>query len=81
MGTQFFVTLPKTRPSEVVTTTFLMLEWQERRSWYDILTLDKSWFYLHTDHELIWAQPDAEIPERERHCSIPKIDARHSFEF
>jgi histone-lysine N-methyltransferase SETMAR len=44
-----------------------MLEWQERRSWHDILTIDESWFYLLTDHELIWAQPDAEIPERERH--------------
>jgi hypothetical protein len=31
------------------------------------VTLDESWFYLHTDHELIWAQPDAEIPEREPH--------------
>jgi histone-lysine N-methyltransferase SETMAR len=31
------------------------------------MTLDKSWFYLHTDHELTWAQPDAEIPEREWH--------------
>jgi hypothetical protein len=29
------------------------------------VTLDESWFYLHTDHELIWAQPDAEVPERE----------------
>jgi histone-lysine N-methyltransferase SETMAR len=31
------------------------------------VTLEESWFYLHTDHELIWAQADAEIPERERH--------------
>jgi hypothetical protein len=31
------------------------------------VTFDESWFYLHTDHELIWAQPDAEIPQRERH--------------
>jgi histone-lysine N-methyltransferase SETMAR len=44
-----------------------MLERQERRSWHDIVTLDESWFYLHTDHELIWAQPDPKIPERERH--------------
>jgi histone-lysine N-methyltransferase SETMAR len=44
-----------------------MLERQGRQSWHDIVTLDESWFYLHTYHELIWAQPDAEIPERERH--------------
>jgi hypothetical protein len=44
-----------------------MLGRQERRSWREIVTLDESWFYLHTDHELIWEQPDAEIPERECH--------------
>jgi hypothetical protein len=44
-----------------------MLERQERRSWHDIVTLDESRFYLHTEHELIWAHPDAQIPERERH--------------
>jgi hypothetical protein len=44
-----------------------MLERQERRSWHDIATLDESWLYLQTDNELIWAQPDAQIPERERH--------------
>jgi hypothetical protein len=44
-----------------------MLGRQERRPWHDMVTLDESWFYLHIDHELIWAQPDAEIPERERH--------------
>jgi hypothetical protein len=52
---------------EIVTTIFLILERQERRSWHDIVTLDESWFYLHTDHEPIWTQPDAEIPEKERH--------------
>jgi hypothetical protein len=30
------------------------------------VTLDESWFYLNTNHELIWLQPDGEIPERER---------------
>jgi hypothetical protein len=44
-----------------------MLERQERRSWHDIMTLNESWFYLHADHELIWAQPNAEVPEKERH--------------
>jgi predicted cupin superfamily sugar epimerase len=43
-----------------------MLERQKQRSWHDIVTLDESWFYLNTDHELIWLQPDGEIPERER---------------
>jgi hypothetical protein len=46
-----------------------MLEQQKQRSWHDIVTLDDSWFYLNTDHELIWLHPDGEIPERER-CTI-----------
>jgi hypothetical protein len=53
MGTPFFVTLSKARSSEVVTTTFLMLEWKERRSWHDNVTLNELWLYLHTGHELI----------------------------
>jgi hypothetical protein len=43
-----------------------MLEQQKQRSWHNIVTLDESWFCLDTDHELIWLQPDGEIPERER---------------
>jgi hypothetical protein len=31
------------------------------------MTLDGLWHYLHTDHELIWLQPDDVVPERERH--------------
>jgi hypothetical protein len=62
MGIPFFVTLSNARPSEVVITNFLMLERQQRRSWNDIATLDESRFYLRTDHDLIWAQPDTEIP-------------------
>jgi hypothetical protein len=43
-----------------------MLERQKQRSWYDSVTLDESWFYLNTGHELIWLQPSAEIPERKQ---------------
>jgi hypothetical protein len=43
-----------------------MLEQQKQRSWHDIVTLDESLFYLNTDHELIWLQPDGEISGRER---------------
>jgi hypothetical protein len=43
-----------------------VLERQEPRSWHDIVTLDESWFYVNTDHELIWLRRDEEIPEKER---------------
>jgi hypothetical protein len=31
-----------------------MLEIQRDRAWYDIVTLDESWFYLSTDYEFAW---------------------------
>jgi hypothetical protein len=30
------------------------------------VTLDESWFYYITDHELIWLPPDGKVPNRER---------------
>jgi hypothetical protein len=51
---------------------FLVLGRRDRRSWHDKLTLDESWFYLHTGHEIILAQPDAEIAERERN-TVQKV--------
>jgi hypothetical protein len=43
-----------------------MLEQQKRRSGDDIVIFDESLFCLNAKHELIWLQPDGEIPERER---------------
>jgi hypothetical protein len=45
----------------------LMLDQEGTRDWYNIITLDESWFYLCTDHELIWLAPREMVPERERH--------------
>jgi histone-lysine N-methyltransferase SETMAR len=51
-----------------------MLGRQKERSWHDVVTLDESWFYLNTAHELIWLQPDEEAPERELHIiQSPKL--------
>jgi hypothetical protein len=36
-----------------------------------MVTLDESWFYLNTGHELIWLQPDKKILERGRHSVQP----------
>jgi hypothetical protein len=44
-----------------------MLETQQVRCCHTIVTLDESWFYLPTDHEIIWLQSDEKVPERERH--------------
>jgi hypothetical protein len=44
-----------------------LLTTQQGRYWHDIVTLDWSWFYLNTDHELIWFRADEKGPEREDH--------------
>jgi hypothetical protein len=44
-----------------------LLQAQQKRSWHDIVTLDKSRFYLSTDHERIWLAPGESPPDRERH--------------
>jgi hypothetical protein len=32
------------------------------KCWHSIVTLDESWFYLPTDHEIIWLQSDEKVP-------------------
>jgi hypothetical protein len=44
-----------------------MLKQEETRDWHNIITLDESWLYLCTDHELVWLAPGEMVPERERH--------------
>jgi histone-lysine N-methyltransferase SETMAR len=44
-----------------------MLQAQQKRSWDDIVTLDKSWFYLSIGPERIWLAPGETPPDRERH--------------
>jgi hypothetical protein len=44
-----------------------LLQVQEARTWHDVVTLDESWFYLSTDHELIWLPAGASILDRERY--------------
>jgi hypothetical protein len=44
-----------------------MLYQEETRDWHNVITLDESWFYLCTDHELIWFAPGEMVQERERH--------------
>jgi hypothetical protein len=45
---------------------FEILQHQNDRAGHDIVTLDESWFYFTTEHELIWLPEGTEAPERER---------------
>jgi hypothetical protein len=40
---------------------------QSTRHWHDIVTLDGSWIYLFSEHDLMWAAPGEIIVDRERH--------------
>jgi hypothetical protein len=66
MGSPSFVTLSKLDRVTLSQELLSMLERQEQRSWHDIVILDGSWFYLNTEHELIWLQPGEEIREKEQ---------------
>jgi hypothetical protein len=45
---------------------FEILQHQKDRAWFDIATLDESWYDFMTDHERIWLPERTEAPERER---------------
>jgi hypothetical protein len=56
-----------------------MLEVQRNRAWHDIVTLDKSWFYLSTDYEFVWPLRDEKVTEREQHTIQSKNSCSRSF--
>jgi hypothetical protein len=44
-----------------------ILSVQSTRQWHDIVTLDESWIYLLSDHDLIWTSPGEIVVDREQH--------------
>jgi hypothetical protein len=43
-----------------------LLQPHHDRAWYDIVTLDESWFYFTISHEFIRLPQGEKVPERER---------------
>jgi hypothetical protein len=39
---------------------------QSTRQWHDISTLDESWIYLFSEHDLMWIAPGEMVVDRER---------------
>jgi hypothetical protein len=37
---------------------------QSMRQWYDIVTLDESWIYLFSGHDLMWTAPGEIVVDR-----------------
>jgi hypothetical protein len=44
-----------------------VLSVQSKRQWHDIITLDESWIYLSSGHDLMWTAPGEIVVDRERH--------------
>jgi hypothetical protein len=44
-----------------------VLSVQITRQWHDIVTLDESWIYLFSEHDLMWTAPGGIVVDRERH--------------
>jgi hypothetical protein len=44
-----------------------VLSVQSMRQWHDIVTLDESWVYLFSEHDLMWTAPREIVVDRERH--------------
>jgi hypothetical protein len=44
-----------------------VLSVQSTRQWHDIVTLDESWIYLFSEHDLMWTDPGETAVDRERH--------------
>jgi hypothetical protein len=43
-----------------------VLSVQSTRQWHDIVTLDESWIYLFSEHDLMWTAAGEIIVDRER---------------
>jgi hypothetical protein len=44
-----------------------VLSVQSTPQWHGIVTLDESWIYLFSDHDLMWTAPGEIVVDRERH--------------
>jgi histone-lysine N-methyltransferase SETMAR len=52
----------------------LVLSMQGARQWHDLVTLDESWFYSPSEHDLMWTALGEIIPDGERHTiESPKL--------
>jgi hypothetical protein len=59
---------------QMATELLRVLSAQSTRQWHDIVTLDESWIYLFSEHDLMWTAPGEIVADRERHTiQSPKL--------
>jgi hypothetical protein len=58
MGPPLFTAEQKQIRVQMAIELLQVLSVQSTRQWHDILTLDESWIYLFSEHDLMWTGPE-----------------------
>jgi hypothetical protein len=66
-GPRFLTTKQKQIRVQMAIELLQVLSVQSTRQWYNIVTLDGSWIYLFSEHDLMWTAPREIVVDRERH--------------
>jgi hypothetical protein len=67
MGPHFLTAQQKQIRIQMAIEPLQFLSVQSTRHWHDIVTLDESWIYLFSEHDLMWIAPGEIVVDRERH--------------
>jgi hypothetical protein len=67
MGLPLFDSRTEADSGPVAIELLQVLSVQSTRQWHDIVTLDESWIYLFSKHDLMWTAPGEIVVDRERH--------------
>jgi hypothetical protein len=74
-GSFTFWTHNRSRRESISPVSYYMSSHSSARQWHDVVTLDQSWFYLRSNHDLMWTGPREIVPDRERYA----INRRNSW--
>jgi hypothetical protein len=67
MGPPFLTEEQKQIRVQMAIEPLQVLSVQSTRQWHGIVTLDESWIYLFSEHDLMWTTPGEIVVDRERH--------------
>jgi hypothetical protein len=67
MGPQLFDGEQKHTQVQMAIELLQVLSVQSTGQWHDIVTLDESWIYLFSEHDLMWTAPGEIVVDRDRH--------------
>jgi hypothetical protein len=65
MGPRFFDSRTEADSGLVAVELLQILSAKSTRQWHNIVTLDESWIYLFSEHDLMWTAPGEIVVDRE----------------